>query len=171
MGCYSLAGVLCGQFLPADLTRQARPAIRPDVKRSLRPWWRSKLFKSSDSVGLDCTDLLTRLHTRAGLANMNISPHASFWPNDESVFEIWVTVLCGDGLPSITIVLLHYRLIGESLKTTNRNYMRGLGGEGREAGRSRETIYVREENVEWYLTEKFCNLLSQILPLFRRSFF
>ena len=82
-----------------------------------------------------------------------------------------MTVLCGDGLPSITIVLLHYRLIGESLKTTNRNYMRGLGGEGREAGRSRETIYVREENAEWYLTEKFCNLLSQILPLFRRSFF
>ena len=73
------------------------------------------------------------------------------------------------GLPSITIVLLQYRLIGESLKTTNRNYMRGPGG--REAAGSRETIYVREENVEWYLTEKFCNLLSQILPLFRRSFF
>ena len=56
----------------------------------------------------------------------------SFWPNDESVFEVWVTVFCGDGLPSITIVLLHVRLIGESLKTTNRNYMRGL--EGREGG-------------------------------------
>ena len=151
--------------LASRLTRQARPVIRPDNKSWLMFWWRSK--SSTHCIAL--ISLSTWFETRAGLANMHISPHTSFWPNDESVFEIWVTVLCGDGLPSITIVLLQYRLIGESLKTTNRNYMRGLGG--REAAGSRETIYVREENVEWYLTEKFCNLLSQILPLFRRSFF
>ena len=54
-----------------------------------------------------------------------------------------MTVLCGDGLPSITIVLLQYRLIGESLKTTNRNYMRGDW----EADGSLETIYVYEKRM------------------------
>ena len=51
--------------------------------------------------------------------------------------------MCGDGLPSITIVLLQYRLIGESLKTTNRNYMRGDW----EADGSLETIYVYEKRM------------------------
>ena len=50
-----------------------------------------------------------------------------------SLWDLSDCALCGAlCLPSITIVLLHYRLMGESLKTTNRNYMRGLGG--REGG-------------------------------------
>ena len=40
-----------------------------------------------------------------------------------------------------------------------------------EAPGRRDNISVPEENARWYLTKKFCNLLSKILPLFRRSFF
>ena len=131
--------------LATSLTGQTGPVIRPDIKERLLMfwWWSPARQMRFHWVALWSPNLNFHLKPDPGLAKICIfPPHTSFWPNDESVFEIWVTVLCGEGLPSITIVLLHYRLIGESLKTTNRNYMRGLGG--REAARAgRQYMYGR----------------------------
>ena len=122
--------------LATRLTRQAGPVIRPDIENWLMLWRTSK-------------NLTTLGWSLNSIWHSSRTCQYAYFPWYVLLTKWWISLWdlsdCGVwrlGLPSITIVLLHYRLIGESLKTTNRNYMRGLGG--REAARAgRQYMYGR----------------------------